>query len=608
MVMQASINRQFQRAFLFPRRWVQGFYWTAVIRPHLWQFVAVFGLMLAVAMLEMATVGLGVPLLDVAMKSERASENPIVIAVVSAMKMLGLSTTMNMILCIFLVVVTSMAVLRSTCFSLQQYFGTVIAQKLRREFKLAMLTKILEAEYAHLVTKGRGSILFDIDTPARSLYNFIYLTFILLSSMFDGVVLVGLMFYLSWWATLVVGVAGFVWVQVWRERINQKSSECGRQIYALNTRETQIDVDAIDGLKVVKAHGLASSIVRQQEGVLRNELVPRKRLVWLKHGTNSLNEAVVGIVVIGLALITLGWQWASMQFSEIVVFFVALKRLTPILASANSTNVQLRSEWRNVEVIEEILQSTPTEPRGRLLSGRIEELRLVDLSFHYDPRRPAVLKGLNVMMKRGQITAIVGPTGSGKSTLANLLVRLYHPTSGAILVNGTDLEDLDLAAWRRKVGYVPQDVFLFNETLRQNIALWDDAVTQEQVEWAAKLAQIHDFVLSLPERYETVVGDRGVKLSGGQCQRLAIARAILRRPEVLIFDEATSALDNLTEKAVYESIESFRGDTVIVVIAHRLSTIQGADQIVVIQDGRIVENGTHEALMDVKGAYAKLYV
>ncbi len=606
--MREPISQLLRRAVLFPRRWFQGFYWRAAIRPHLWQFATVFGLMLAVAMLEMTTVGLGVPLLDIAMKSERASENRIVVMVVSAMKAVGLSTTTNIILFVFLAMVTSMAILRSAFFSIQQYVGTVIAQKLRREFKLTLLTKMLEAEYGYLLAKGRGSILFDVNTPSRSMYNFIYLTFILLSSAFNGFVLVGLMLYLSWWATLGVGVTALVWVQVWRGTVDRKSSECGRQIYELNTKENEIDVDAIDGLKIMKAHGLAASVVAQQESVLAGELVPRRRLVWLKHGTNCLNEVVVGIVVIALAGITLGWRWVHMQFSEIVVFFVALRRLSPLFATVHSTNVQLRSEWRHVEVIEEILESTPTEPRGGLRSGRVKELQLVDLAFQYGPALPMVLTGLNMKMTRGEITAIVGPTGSGKSTLANLLMRLFRPTSGKILVNGIDLEELDLAAWRRKIGYVPQDVFLFNESVRQNIALWDSAVTQEEVEWAARLAQLHEFVLSLPEGYETVVGDRGVKLSGGQCQRLSIARAILRRPEVLIFDEATSALDNLTEKAVYVSIESFRKDTVVIVIAHRLSTIKGADQIVLLQGGRIIENGTHEALMHVQGEYAKLYV
>ena len=590
------------------RRWSQGFYWTAVVRPRLRQFVIVFGLMLLVAMLEMITVGLGVPLLDVAMKTEHASQSRIIVAVSSAMQALGLSTTTNVILFAFLVLITGMALLRSALYSVQHYVGTVLAQRLRRELKLGLLSKILDAEYGFLLAKGRGAILFDVNTPSKSMYNFIYITFMLLSAAFNGIVLVGLMVYLSWWATLGVGLAGVIWVQVWRATVERKSAECGRQIYELNTRETQIDVDVIDGLKVVKAHGLATSIVERQDAVLTRELAPRSRMVWLKHGINCLNEAVMGVAVIGLAGITLGWQWVHMQFSQLVVFFVALRRLSPILATINMTNVQVRSEWRNVEVIEEIMRSTPIEPRGTSLSGRVHDVQLMDVSFQYGPTLPRIVQDINVTMRRGTITAIVGPTGSGKSTLANLLMRFFHPTSGKILVNGVALDSLDLAAWRRTIGYVPQDVFLFNDTVRQNIALWDETLTQEQVEWAARLAQLHEFVLSLPQGYETVIGDRGVRLSGGQCQRLAIARAIVRRPEVLIFDEATSALDNLTEKAVYESIESFRKDTVIIVIAHRLSTIQSADQILVLQDGRIVENGTHEALMDVKGAYAKLYV
>ena len=606
--MRASISRQLRDVLSYPHRWFQGFYWTAAVRPHLWQFVIVFGLMLVVAMLEMITVGLGVPLLDVAMKTERAAQSRIVAAVSSTVEALGFSTTTNVILLAFLVLITGMALLRSALYSVQHYVGTVIAQRLRRELKLTLLSKMLNAEYAFLLAKGRGAILYDINTPSKSMYNFIYITFMLLSAVFNGVVLVGLMVYLSWWATLGVGLAGVLWVQVWRATVERKSAECGRQIYELNTRETQIDVDVFDGLKVVKAHDLARSIVEREDAVLTRELSPRSRMVWLKHGINCLNEAVLGVAVIGLAGITLGWQWTTMQFSELVVFFVALRRLSPILATINMTNVQLRSEWRLMEVIEEIMHSTPTEPRGRSVSGRVQEVRLVDVSFQYGQTSPRILKDINVTMRRGAITALVGPTGSGKSTLANLLVRFFHPTSGGIVVNGIALEALDLAAWRRKIGYVPQDVFLFNESVRQNIALWDEAMAQEQVEWAARLAQLHEFVLSLPEGYETIIGDRGVRLSGGQCQRLAIARAIVRRPEVLIFDEATSALDNLTEQAVYESIESFRKDTVIIVIAHRLSTIQGADQILVVQDGRIVENGTHEALMEVKGAYAKLYI
>lgn len=321
-----------------------------------------------------------------------------------------------------------------------------------------------------------------------------------------------------------------------------------------------------------------------------------------------ITEIAASLIVLVLGGITFLWPSMGMHFSTLVAFLLAIRKVSPAMASINAASVELNRVRRDIEVFDEILHLMPPERHGQRSVQKVEELKLADLSFYYASRAEEwVLKGVDLVMRRGTVTAVVGPTGAGKSTIANLLVGLYSPRSGAIFVNDVDLQQISLTAWRRKVGYVCQDTFLFNATLRENIALWDETVSQADVEWAAGVAQLHDFVSTLPEGYDTVVGDRGLRLSGGQCQRVAIARAILRHPEVLIFDEATSALDNLTESAVYKAISALRKDAIVIVIAHRLSTIKSADQIAVLWSGKVAELGTHESLLNRGGAYAELY-
>jgi len=241
----------------------------------------------------------------------------------------------------------------------------------------------------------------------------------------------------------------------------------------------------------------------------------------------------------------------------------------------------------------------PLAPQAALVEFR-------NVRFHYDPAR-AILQDVSFSILPGQRVAVVGHSGSGKSTLARLLYRFYDVTGGAILVNGTDIRGITQKSLRDAIGIVPQDTVLFNDTVRYNIHYGRTGASDEEVVEAARAAHIHDFIESLPAKYDTMVGERGLKLSGGEKQRVAIARAILKNPRILIFDEATSALDSKSEKAIQSELERIAVGRTTLVIAHRLSTVMDADQILVLDHGRIVERGTHRELLERRGEYARMW-
>jgi ATP-binding cassette subfamily B protein len=249
------------------------------------------------------------------------------------------------------------------------------------------------------------------------------------------------------------------------------------------------------------------------------------------------------------------------------------------------------------------VQDKPGAPPLHVAGGRIE---FRDVHFAYDPER-AILKGVDLAVEPGQTLAIVGPSGSGKSTIGRLLFRFYDVSAGAVLIDGQDIRDVSQNSLHNAIGVVPQDTVLFNDTIYYNIAYGRDAATRAEIEQAAKAAQIHEFVQSLPNGYDTMVGERGLKLSGGEKQRVGIARSLLKNPPILLLDEATSALDTQTEHEIQESLIQMGQGRTVMIIAHRLSTVVHADRIVVLEQGQIVESGSHDELLAQEGRYSHLW-
>jgi ATP-binding cassette subfamily B protein len=245
-------------------------------------------------------------------------------------------------------------------------------------------------------------------------------------------------------------------------------------------------------------------------------------------------------------------------------------------------------------------------PGARPLAGRDASVRFEDVSFAYEPSRP-ILKHVSFDIPAGKTVAVVGPSGSGKSTLARLLYRFYDVQHGRILIGGEDIREVTQASVRQAIGIVPQDTVLFNDTIEYNIAYGRPGASRAEVEQAARAARIHDFIAATPKGYDTSVGERGLKLSGGEKQRVAIARTLLKDPPILIFDEATSALDSANERAIQAELKSAAQNKTTLVIAHRLSTVVDAHEILVLESGVIVERGTHAQLLARDGRYAQMW-
>lgn len=365
----------------------------------------------------------------------------------------------------------------------------------------------------------------------------------------------------------------------------------------------------VSGVETIKAFGRERA--RAEEGEAR--LV---RMVQSVFGMQKVGLSVngLGTFVTAVAGITILWYGGhrvmsgALSIGELMFFHSLLGYLLEPLSRLASVNIHIQEGLAAVDRLYQVLDqdAEALEDRAKVpFRGVARAIELRDVSFKYGCRSN-VLEGVNLRIPAGKVVAVVGESGSGKSTLLKLLQGFYAPTGGRILVDGVDLRDFDLATVRGKVGVVSQDAFVFNGTMRENIALGRPEATLEEVISAASEAGLAEFIAGLPERYETVIGERGANLSGGQRQRLAIARALLRRPDVLIFDEATSHLDTATEQAIQANLKAALAGMTVVLVAHRLSTIKDADLIYVLHQGRVAEQGTHQELVDKGGLYSTL--
>ena len=420
----------------------------------------------------------------------------------------------------------------------------------------------------------------------------------------------GILFFLFdvWYlAAVFVTIAFYIWftfaVTEWRVKLRKQ----------MNDQDTDANQKAIDSLlnfETVKYFGAEAREARRYDSAMELYQVAALKtsysLAFLNFGQSFL--ITTGLVVV-MVLAAMGVQAGTMTVGDFVLVNAYMIQITMPLNFLGTVYREIRQALVDMGEMFDLLEQPPEVANKdnaqdlKIVGGHVS---LRDVHFGYEVERP-ILKGVDLDVPAGQNVAIVGPSGSGKSTIGRLLFRFYDVTGGTLTIDGQDVRDVTQTSLHDAIGVVPQDTVLFNDTIRYNIAYGKDGASHSEIEDAARAAQIHDFIIALPDGYETTVGERGLKLSGGEKQRVGIARTLLKTPPILLLDEATSALDSGTEHDIQDALARAAEGRTVITIAHRLSTIADADRIVVLADGQIAEQGSHAELLTLSGKYAALW-
>jgi ATP-binding cassette subfamily B protein len=524
-----------------------------------------------------------------------------------------LSAGINLYMLVPIVLIVGYGVARIIAFTfveIRDALFSKVSQHSIRQISLTMFKHLHNLSLQFHLNRQTGGLAKYIDRGTKGIdFLLRYVLFNILPTFFEVFLVSGILFYLygPWYAVITLATIGFYsyltfqiteWRNVFRKRMNKADNDVSTKM-----------IDSLLNFETVKYFNNETfESNRLDKSLEEYELAANQS----RHALSLLNIAQTFIIMFGITIMLVmsayGIKNGDIDVGGFVVINAYMLQLYQPLNWLGSVYREIRQALTDMENMFSLLEVPATSQMNleNLPRNKTTEIRFKDVSFDYDVRR-TIIKNITFTVPNGKKVAIVGPTGAGKSTISRLLFKFYSPKNGNIYINEININKISQESLRRIIGVVPQDTVLFNDTIYYNIAYGNTGATNEEVISAAKNADIHNFISILPDGYETIVGERGLKLSGGEKQRVAIARTILKNPKIFFFDEATSALDTSTEKEIQKNLENISKNKTTLIIAHRLSTAANADNIIVLDKGAIIEEGNHNTLLQKKGKYFEMW-
>jgi len=512
----------------------------------------------------------------------------------------------------FCILILFVSLVKNIFYYIQAFFMVWIQQSVMRNFRDQLFDKYQRLSLDYFHSRRTGQIISRVTNDVVVLNDSIDIGFNQLISNVVMVVVFGVsLVVLSWELTLLAAVVlpivfGFIWF------IGKKMRKYSKRAQQKMADVNSVLEEAVNNVRIVKAFSMekfeTEKFMRTTGDYFRS-LVRMQRIRHLSTPINDILATISGAVILYFAGRQIIEGTGKLDAGDFITFVIVMFTMIKPVKSLSQIHIKLQEGMAAADRIFEVMDSDEKIKEQRSahkINSFDNSIEYKNVSFSYIENEP-VLQDISFKIERGEVVAIVGPSGAGKSTLLDLLPRFYDPNMGKVVVDNYDLKELSLDSLRNLMGIVTQETYLFNDTIYENIAYGQNGISIERVEEVARMANAHQFISQFEDGYKTLVGNRGIMLSGGERQRIAIARALLKNPQILIFDEATSALDTESEALVQEAIDNLMSNRTALVIAHRLSTVKHADRILVLEAGRIVESGSHDQLMLNGGLYRRLY-